>query len=141
MIPREAMASLSIRTVADQRNHDVADALRAFIADVMPADAPYRLEVDEDIAQEPYVSPPGPYRDALERALARGYGRAVRGGWATPGRAGRAAVPGTRRPGRLPRNGSAEDHWHASDESIDLRMLVRGAATLAHLWRELAAAS
>jgi acetylornithine deacetylase/succinyl-diaminopimelate desuccinylase-like protein len=71
VIPREAMASLSIRTVADQRNHDVADALRAFIA-------------------------------------------------------------GT---------GLPEDHWHASDESIDLRMLVRGAATLAHLWRELAAAS
>lgn len=37
--------------------------------------------------------------------------------------------------------GLPEDHWHASDESIDLRMLVRGAATLAHLWRELAAAS
>ena len=36
--------------------------------------------------------------------------------------------------------GLPEDHWHASDESIDLRMLVRGAATLAHLWRELATA-
>lgn len=37
--------------------------------------------------------------------------------------------------------GLPEDHWHASDESIDLRMLVRGTATLAHLWRELAAVS
>lgn len=142
VIPREAMASLSIRTVADQRNHDVADALRAFIADVMPAEAPYRLEVDEDIAQEPYVSPPGPYRDALERALARGYGRAVRG---RMGNAGGGPAELLSRELGAPvvflGTGLPEDHWHASDESIDLRMLVRGAATLAHLWRELAAAS
>ncbi|MGA5645189.1 M20/M25/M40 family metallo-hydrolase [Microbacterium sp. NPDC088796] len=142
VIPREAMASLSIRTVADQRNHDVADALRAFIADVMPAEAPYRLEVDEDIAQEPYVSRPGPYRDALERALARGYGRAVRG---RMGNAGGGPAELLSRELGAPvvflGTGLPEDHWHASDESIDLRMLVRGAATLAHLWRELAAAS
>ena len=44
------------------------------------------------------------------------------------------------------RTAAADDAVHAVpgarlDESIDLRMLVRGAATLAHLWRELAAAS
>ncbi|WP_144880833.1 M20/M25/M40 family metallo-hydrolase [Microbacterium paraoxydans] len=142
VIPREARASLSIRTVADQRNHDVADALRAFIADVMPPEATYRLEVDEDIAQEPYVSPPGPYRDALERALALGHGRPIQGKMGNAG--GGPAELLTREldaPVVFLGTGLPEDHWHASDESIDLRMLVRGAATLAHLWRELAAAS
>ncbi|WP_149084810.1 MULTISPECIES: M20/M25/M40 family metallo-hydrolase [Microbacterium] len=141
VIPREAMASLSIRTVSGQRNHDVADLLRAFIAEVMPTEAAYRLEVDEDIAQEPYVSPPGPMRDALERALARGYGRAVQG---RMGNAGGGPADLLSEELGVPviflGTGLPEDHWHASDESIDLRMLVRGAATLAHLWRELAAA-
>ncbi|WP_199399200.1 M20/M25/M40 family metallo-hydrolase [Zhihengliuella sp. ISTPL4] len=141
VIPREAMASLSIRTVTGQRNHDVADLLRAFIADVMPSEATYRLEVDEDIAQEPYASPPGPMRDALERALARGYGHAVQG---RMGNAGGGPAELLSRELAAPviflGTGLPEDHWHASDESIDLRMLVRGAATLAHLWRELAAA-
>ncbi|WP_249521478.1 M20/M25/M40 family metallo-hydrolase [Microbacterium sp. ER1] len=142
VIPREAMASLSIRTVADQRNHDVADALRAFIADGMPPEATYRLEVDEDIAQEPYVSPPGPYRDALERALALGYGRPIQGRMGNAG-GGPAELLSRELDAPVVFLGTAlpEDHWHASDESIDLRMLVRGAATLAHLWRELAAAS
>ena len=34
--------------------------------------------------------------------------------------------------------GLPEDHWHSSDESVDLRMLQRGAASIAHLRRELA---
>ena len=142
VIPREAMASLSIRTVTGQRNHDVADLLRAFVADVMPSEATYRLEVDEDIAQEPNASPPGPMRDALERALARGYGHAVQG---RMGNAGGGPAELLSRELAAPviflGTGLPEDHWHASDESIDLRMLLRGAATLAHLWRELAAAS
>jgi hypothetical protein len=35
--------------------------------------------------------------------------------------------------------GLPEDHWHASDESIDVRMLLAGAGTIAHLWREIGA--
>ncbi|WP_212638231.1 hypothetical protein [Agreia sp. VKM Ac-1783] len=33
--------------------------------------------------------------------------------------------------------GLPEDHWHSSDESIDVDMLLSGAATIAHLWTEL----
>jgi acetylornithine deacetylase/succinyl-diaminopimelate desuccinylase-like protein len=33
--------------------------------------------------------------------------------------------------------GLPEDHWHASDESVDIEMLLAGAASLAHLWQEL----
>jgi hypothetical protein len=34
--------------------------------------------------------------------------------------------------------GLAEDHWHDSDESANLEVLVNGAVTLACFWNELA---
>ncbi|MCT1479727.1 M20/M25/M40 family metallo-hydrolase [Microbacterium sp. p3-SID336] len=139
VIPREATASLSVRTVPDQRIPDVADLLRSFVASVMPPEARYTFEVDEDIAQEPYVSPSGDVLDALERALARGYGLPVQGRMGNAG-GGPAEWLSARlgAPVFFLGTGLPEDHWHASDESIDLRMLVRGAATLGHLWQELA---
>ena len=33
--------------------------------------------------------------------------------------------------------GLPEDHWHANDQSIDMEMLLSGAATIADLWNEL----
>jgi hypothetical protein len=35
-------------------------------------------------------------------------------------------------------SGLPEDHWHASDESVD-EMPLQGAATIACLWKELGA--
>lgn len=138
VIPREATASLSVRTVPGQRIPEVVEHLRAYVAAAMPDGASYTFEADEDIAQEPYSSPDDAVLDALERALALGYGLPVRGRMGNAGGgpaewlSGRLGAPvyflGT---------GLPEDHWHASDESIDLDMLVRGAATIAHLWREL----
>lgn len=142
VIPREATASLSMRTVPDQRLPVVADQLRAFVADVMPEGATYELTVDERIGQEPYVSPHGPVLDALERALAQGYGRPVQGRMGNAG--GGPADLLTQRfgaPVYFLGTGLPEDHWHASDESIDLTMLHQGAATIAHLWRELGSPS
>ena len=142
VITREATASLSIRTVPDQLIPEVADLLRAFVAAEMPAGALSTFTLDEDIAQEPYVTPTGPTLDALERALERGYGISVQG---RMGNAGGGPADWIARqldaPVHFVGTGLPEDHWHASDESIDLRMLVRGAATIAHLWQELGAAS
>lgn len=140
VIPREAMASLSMRTVPDQRLPVVAEQLRAFVAAVMPEGAAYELTVDERIGQEPYVSPQGEILDALERALALGYGRPVRGRMGNAG--GGPADLLTKQfgaPVYFLGTGLPEDHWHASDESMDLAMLSQGAATIAHLWRELGA--
>lgn len=141
VIPREATASLSLRTVPDQRTATVAELLRAFVAQAMPDGADYRLTVDEDIAQEPYTSPPGPVLDALERALTLGYGIPVQGRMGNAG-GGPAELLARRldAPVYFLGTGLPEDHWHASDESIDVRMLEAGAATIAHLWRELGAA-
>ncbi|WP_309104661.1 M20/M25/M40 family metallo-hydrolase [Microbacterium sp.] len=140
VIPRKATASLSIRTVPGQRIPVVADQLRAFFDAEMPAEAQYTLTVDEDIAQEPYVSPDGVVIEALERALERGYGMPVLGRMGNAG-GGPADLLSLRleAPVYFIGTGLPEDHWHASDESIDLSVLLHGAASIAHLWRELEA--
>jgi acetylornithine deacetylase/succinyl-diaminopimelate desuccinylase-like protein len=138
VIPSEASATLSLRLVPDQRIPDVADQLRAFVAQEMPEDAAYTLTVDEDLGQEPYASPEGPLLDALERALERGFGAPAQG---RMGNAGGGPADLLSRMFGAPvyflGTGLPEDNWHADDESIDIRMLRQGAASIAHLWREL----
>lgn len=140
VIPREATASLSIRTVPDQRLPVVADQLRAFFSHTIPAGTDFELTVDEDIGQEPYTSPSGPVLEALERALTLGYGMPVSG---RMGNAGGGPAEWLSRELDVPvyflGTGLPEDHWHASDESVDMGMLLHGAATIAHLWREIGA--
>ncbi|HWS51984.1 MAG TPA: M20/M25/M40 family metallo-hydrolase [Microbacterium sp.] len=139
VIPHKASASLSIRSVPDQRIPVVADQLRAFVESVMPAEAEFSLTVDEDIAQEPYTSPNGAVLDALERALTLGYGMPVQGRMGNAG-GGPADLLNKQfgAPVYFLGTGLPEDHWHASDESVDIGMLLHGAASIAHLWRELA---
>jgi acetylornithine deacetylase/succinyl-diaminopimelate desuccinylase-like protein len=140
VIPSEANATLSIRTVPNQRIPVVADQLRAFVAREMPPEAEYTLTVDERVAQEPYTTPDGPLLDALQRAFALGFGADVRGPMGNAG--GGPADLLTKRfgaPIAFLGTGLPEDNWHADDESIDLRMLRQGVATIAHLWRLLAA--
>ncbi|MDW4572964.1 M20/M25/M40 family metallo-hydrolase [Microbacterium sp. M3] len=135
-----ATASISIRTVPQQDMHAVAVRLRRFVAEHMPPTVEYELTVDEYLAQPAYVTPEGTALRGLEQATARAHGTTSvnRMGNAGGGpadvlsRALRADVLflGT---------GLPEDHWHADDESVDLATLRRGAATIAHLWDELAA--
>lgn len=138
VIPAEATASLSIRLVPGQSIPDVAEKLRAFVADELPEGFEHRLEVEEDLAQEGIRSPHGPLLDALERSLERGYGTAAQGRMGNAG--GGPAVLLSQKldaPVLFLGTGLPEDGWHADDESIDLRMLMQGAASIAHLWGEL----
>ncbi|WP_255305003.1 M20/M25/M40 family metallo-hydrolase [Microbacterium sp. 3J1] len=141
VIPETAEASFSFRIVPGQSVHTVADQLREFVASVIPEHVDYTLEVDEIIAQQPYTTPAGPAADALERALERGYGVPLAGRMGNAG-GGPADYLGQTlgAPVILIGTGLPEDHWHASDESVSLTMLHRGAATIAHLWEELGSA-
>ncbi|WP_260981139.1 M20/M25/M40 family metallo-hydrolase [Curtobacterium pusillum] len=139
VIPREARAEISIRTVPGQRVGAVADQLRRFVADRMPDGVEYELTIPEETGQDPYVTPDGPALDALVRAMELGHGTA------TAGRMGNAGGGPAELLGRVfdapvlfLGTGLPEDHWHSSDESIDVRMLLDGAASIAHLWTELA---
>ncbi|UWF76511.1 M20/M25/M40 family metallo-hydrolase [Microbacterium sp. EF45047] len=133
-----ARATLSIRTVPRQRIQRVADQLRRFVADAVPDDAAYELSVDEAIAQEPLVSPSGPVLDALERALAAGFGTAPRGRMGNAG-GGPAELLSTRLhvPVYFLGTGPPEGGWHGADESVDIDTLLAGARTIAHFWDEL----
>lgn len=138
VIPSLAQATLNIRTVPDQRVDAVAEQLRAFVARVVPDTVSYSLEVDVDTGQDPYVTPRGAAFGALDRAVAAGFGRR---GVARVGNAGGGPADLLVRMFGAPilflGTGLPEDHWHASDESIDLRMLHGGAASVAHLWAQL----
>jgi acetylornithine deacetylase/succinyl-diaminopimelate desuccinylase-like protein len=138
VIPSEAHAEISIRTVPGQRVGAVADQLRRFVADRMPDGVAYELAIPEETGQDPYVTPKGAALDALVRAVERGHGSP------TAGRMGNAGGGPAELLGRVLDapvlfigTGLPEDHWHSSDESIDVRMLLDGAASIAHLWSEL----
>ncbi|WP_267422331.1 MULTISPECIES: M20/M25/M40 family metallo-hydrolase [unclassified Curtobacterium] len=139
VIPREATATLSIRTVPGQRVERVAEQLRQFVAAQMPEGYDYEVAIPEETGQDPYVTPTGPALDALVRAMERGHGAP------TAGRMGNAGGGPAELLGRVfdapvlfIGTGLPEDHWHSSDESIDVRTLLDGAASIAHLWSELA---
>ena len=98
--------------------------------------------MDEETGQEPYLTPHGPLLDALDRALAAGFGVPSVGRMGNAG-GGPAALLSTALgcPVLFLGTGLPEDHWHSSDESLDLEMLRAGAATIAHLWHELSSMS
>ena len=138
VIPATATANISVRTVPHQDMHAVAEALRAFVADCIPATVEYEFAVEEELAQPAYVSSEGPALHALERAIARAHGTTT---VARMGNAGGGPADVFRRildaDVLFFGTGLPEDRWHSNDESIDLDVLRRGAATIAHLWDEL----
>lgn len=142
VIPAAARAQLSIRTVPDQSVHRVADQLRDHIAARMPDSVDYELEIEEDIAQDAYVTPDEGLVEILEEALARGYGAPPAGRLGNAG-GGPAEVLSSviGAPVLFIGTGLPEDHWHSADESIDVGALLAGAASIAHLWDQLARAS
>jgi acetylornithine deacetylase/succinyl-diaminopimelate desuccinylase-like protein len=141
VIPSEATAEINIRTVPHQSVAAVARQLREFFEEQMPPTVEYRLQVDEESGQEPYVTPEGPALDALHRAAAAGHGADVAG---RMGNAGGGPAELLSRmlgaPVLFVGTGLPEDHWHSSDESIDVGTLLDGAATIARLWTELGVA-
>lgn len=141
VIPASASATLSVRTVPDQSVHRVADQLRRFVAEHMADGCTYTLEIDEVIAQEAYTTPRGPELEALERALARGWGAPPRGRMGNAG-GGPADVLSEvlGAPVVFLGTGLPDDRWHANDESVHIDTLLRGAASIAALWHELGGA-
>jgi acetylornithine deacetylase/succinyl-diaminopimelate desuccinylase-like protein len=138
VIPATAEAMLNIRTVPNQRVEVVAEQLRRFVAELVPDSVAYTLQVDVESGQDPYVSPRAAAFDALQRSIAAGFGRTE---VSRVGNAGGGPADLLVRVFDAPilflGTGLPEDHWHASDESIDIGMLRGGAAAIAHLWAEL----
>ncbi|UWZ59731.1 M20/M25/M40 family metallo-hydrolase [Dactylosporangium aurantiacum] len=139
-VPAVATASMSIRTVPDQRIMDVAGQLRRWVAETVDDRFDYRLEISETTAQEPYRTPDDlPAVAALAAAMGEEFG-------APAGRMGNAGggpahllASTLGAPVVFFGTGLPEDRWHDSDERTSVDVLLSGAATLANLWGRLAA--
>ncbi|GAA0228223.1 M20/M25/M40 family metallo-hydrolase [Cryptosporangium japonicum] len=138
VVPAEATASISFRTVPDQTVAAVADRIRRWVAGNLSDAVEYELTVSEETGQEPYrIADDHPAVLALADAMEDGFGR-------RPGRMGNAGGGPTELLGTaldapviLFGTGLPEDRWHDSDERISIDVLLAGAATLASLWSRL----
>jgi acetylornithine deacetylase/succinyl-diaminopimelate desuccinylase-like protein len=138
-IPSMATASLTIRTVPDQRAAEIAALLRSWVAEEIADAVDYRLTVSEETAQEPYITPSDlPALAVLHDAMSAGWGRAAGRMRNAGGAPASLLVEATGAPLVFFGTGLPEDNWHDSDESVRLDVLLAGAATLAHFWGGLA---
>lgn len=138
-VPSVASVDLSLRTVQGQRVEKVAEQLRQWVQDTVGDNYRHTLSVDLATAQEPYWTPDHPAVPALERAMAAGFRSSEVGRMGNAG-GGPATLLGRslNAPVVFFGTGLVEDHWHDSDESANLEVLVNGAVTLACFWKELA---
>jgi acetylornithine deacetylase/succinyl-diaminopimelate desuccinylase-like protein len=138
-VPSVAAVDLSLRTVMGQRVEKVAEQLRQWVRDTVGDNYGHTLSVDLETAQEPYWTPDHPAVSVLERAMARGFRSPQVGRMGNAG-GGPATLlaKSLDAPVLFFGTGLVEDHWHDSDESANLEVLVNGAVTLACFWDDLA---
>ncbi|WP_311381048.1 M20/M25/M40 family metallo-hydrolase [Arthrobacter sp. ISL-85] len=138
-VPAVASADLSFRTVPGQRLEKIAGQLQEWVAANIGDAYGFSLIPDLKTAQEPYRTPDHPAVAALERAMALGFGAERTGRMGNAG-GGPAELLGRTlaAPVLFFGTGLLEDHWHDSDESASLDVLMNGAVTLACFWKELA---
>ncbi|GGK89841.1 peptidase [Planomonospora parontospora] len=141
-IPSVASVDMNLRLVPEQKVAEVAEQLKAWVAERISDKVDYRLDISLEAAQEPYRTPPEhPALAALGRAMERGFGVPVAGRMRNGG-GGPAELLSTTldAPVVLFGTGLPTDRWHDSDERAEIDALLAGAATLAFLWPELAGA-
>jgi acetylornithine deacetylase/succinyl-diaminopimelate desuccinylase-like protein len=138
-VPAAATADLNFRIVQGQRPDDVAEQLRAWVAERISDGFDYVLTPSQETAQDPYVTPDVPAVAALERAMQQGFCTNTVGRMGNAG-GGPASLLSSLlgAPVIFFGTGLIEDQWHDGDESIHLPTFLAGAATLAFLWNELA---
>ncbi|HEY8589653.1 MAG TPA: M20/M25/M40 family metallo-hydrolase [Naasia sp.] len=140
-IPAVAAADISVRFVAGQRPDRIAEQIRGWVSAGLPDSVEVEVQVAEETAQLPYETPPGPWLDALDSAMRRGFHSPSVG---RMGNAGGGPAELLAREVGAPvlffGTGLIEDDWHDSDESVRIVTLIDGAATIAHLWDELSRA-
>jgi acetylornithine deacetylase/succinyl-diaminopimelate desuccinylase-like protein len=138
-IPSVATATLTIRTVPDQRIAQVAEQLRAWVESELSDAVDYDLTVMEESGQEPYMSPEDlPALEVLHRAMSTAWGKPAGRMRNAGGAPASLLVETVGAPLVFFGTGLPEDNWHDSDESASIDMLLAGAATLAHFWTGLA---
>ena len=138
-VPAVASADLSFRTVPGQQLEKIAAQLQEWVAATIGDAFGHSLIPDLETAQEPYRTPDHPAVAVLEKAMALGFNA---DGTGRMGNAGGGPAELLARSLAAPvlffGTGLVEDHWHDSDESASLDVLMNGAVTLACFWDQLA---
>jgi acetylornithine deacetylase/succinyl-diaminopimelate desuccinylase-like protein len=137
VIPAVASADITLRLVPDQRADDVMRQLRHWVAEHIRDG--YEYEVTTSTTnQDPYVTPADhPALSALEDAMSRTVQRPalrIRNGGGAPAALLAETVDA---PVLFYGTGLPEDHWHDSDEKVEVKALLQGAETLAYLLEDL----
>jgi acetylornithine deacetylase/succinyl-diaminopimelate desuccinylase-like protein len=134
-----ASASITMRTVPDQRAAHIADLFRSWVDAEISDAVDYELTVNVESAQEPYLTPDDlPALRILHEAMSAGWGRTAGQMRNAGGAPATLLVEAAQAPLVFFGTGLPEDNWHDSDESVRLDVLLAGAATLAHFWTGLA---
>ena len=137
--PATARADLDISLVPDQDPEKVGERLAAWVAKRVGKHFEHEFTVDETINQPPYETPPDhPVLGALTEAMTEAWGCEA-GRMRNAGGAPTALLAeATGAPVAFFGTGLPEDGWHGPDESVDLEVLLKGAATMALFWPRLA---
>ncbi|MGY1749842.1 dipeptidase [Modestobacter sp. SYSU DS0511] len=141
IIPAEAHAKLTFRLVADQRPEEIADQVRTWVEQHLPAGIEAEVHAPPGGVAPCASDLDSPYMDALLSAIAQAWD-------STPdqvlfmkeGGSGPEAdlVEQLGAPLVFLGAGLPTDRIHSPNERVLLPMLHRGAEAAAHLWRELA---
>jgi acetylornithine deacetylase/succinyl-diaminopimelate desuccinylase-like protein len=137
IIPATAQVKLSFRLVAGQDPDHVEKAVRAWVADRLPAGI--RHEITFGAATRPCLTPlDHPALQSVVRAMGRAFGKPVL--FTREGGSGPAAdlqdVLGA--PVLFLGISVPSDGWHAPNEKVELDLLFTGVETAAYLWGDLA---
>ncbi|WP_210585719.1 dipeptidase [Streptomyces sp. GESEQ-35] len=137
IIPSSAMVKLSFRLVSGQDPERIEQAVRAWVADRMPAGI--RHEITFAPATRPCLTPlDHPALKSVARAMSRAFERPVL--FTRVGGSGPAAdlqdVLGA--PVLFLGISVPSDGWHAPNEKVELDLLLKGVETSAYLWADLA---
>jgi acetylornithine deacetylase/succinyl-diaminopimelate desuccinylase-like protein len=126
--------------VPDQDPVEVGKQLRRWVEDRISDRVAWSLTVGGETGQPAYVTPPDhPALSLLADAMSAAFGAAA--GRMRNGGSGPATLleRWAGAPVLFFGTGLPEDRWHDSDESVDVDVLLRGAATMALFWPALAA--
>ena len=137
IVPARAQLKLSFRLVAGMDAEKVQQAVRAWVADRLPAGIRHAITFWG--ATRPCLTPlDHPALQSLVRAMGRAFGRKIR--FTREGGSGPAAdlqdVLGA--PVLFLGISVPSDGWHAPNEKVGLDLLMKGAETAAYLWSDLA---
>lgn len=138
IVPSDAHAKLSFRLVPDQEPAQVAETVRSWLAERMPAGIRWSAQFEGSGVRPCRTPLDAPALGSVTRAMGRAFGAEV--GYTREGGSGPEAdlADTLAAPVVFLGVGLDEDRIHAPNEKVEVELLLKGAEAAAHLWADLA---